>query len=359
MDDLTALRTALEGTDPAAGAAPAPGARRRARAHALARLRESPVTRPLHKRVPVLVAGAAAAALAVGAASLLLPADEPGGIPAAYAAPPEPIEVVGGDPVDGTDRLLALAEVTRGRGAAPGEGGVAFVSTSGTQLIRLTANAGDDGPDETHGYRYVPYDWAEWTAPGGEYRHDAHPRPPLESGGREGDHAWFLDQGSTSTEETLHPSLVWPEELPTEAAGMEEVLADLGEGAADGSPSGLVDAMRALYGARPLTGPEEAAVQDVLAGIGGVEYVGSATDPLGREGELFSLEVADEASVSEYRYLYDAEDGSLLYRDTTLLEEGPEYGNAEDYGLAYPLPSERVSYVWSGWVDAIGERPAE
>ena len=357
MDDLTALRTALDGTDPAAGAAPAPGARHRARTNAIARLQETPMTRPLWKRVPVLVAGAAAAALALGAGTLLLPADEPGGIPVAYAAPPEPNEVAGGDPVDGTDRLLALAEVTRDRGSVPGEGDVAFVSTSGTELIRLIANAGDDDPAETHGYRYVPYEWAEWTAPGGEYRHDSHPQPPLESGAEEGDHEWFLDQGSTSTEDTLHPTLVWPEELPTEAAGMEEVLADLGEGAVDDSPSGLVNAMEVLYGARPLTGPEEAAVQDVLAGIGGVEYLGSATDPLGREGELFSLEVEDEAAVTEYRYLYDAEDGTLLYRDTTLLEEDPEYGNAGDFGLTYPLPAEQVSYVWSGWVDEIGARP--
>jgi hypothetical protein len=359
MDDLTALRTALDGTDPAAGAVPAPGARRRARAHAIARLRETPMTRPLWKRVPVLVAGAAAAALAVGAGTLLLPADEPGGIPVAYAAPPEPIEVVGGDPVDGTDRLLALAEVTGERGAAPGEGGVSFVSTSGTQLIRLTANAGDDDPEETHGYRYVPYEWAEWTAPGGEYRQDSHPQPPLESGGEEKDHEAFLEEGSTSVEDTRHPTLVWPEELPTEAAGMEEVLADLGEGPVDATPAGLVNAIRALYETRPLTGPEEAAVQGVLAGIGGVEYLGSATDQLGREGELFSLEVEDVGSVSEYRYLYDAEDGALLYRDTTLLEEDPEYGRAEDYGLTYPLPTEQVSYVWSGWVDEIGARPAE
>ncbi|CAL9501302.1 hypothetical protein SUDANB121_03459 [Nocardiopsis dassonvillei] len=358
MDDLTALRTALDGTDPAAGTAPDPAARHRARTHAIARLKESPaVSRPLWRRTPVLVAGAAAAALAVGAAALLPSADEPGGIPSAYAAPPEPIEVVGGDPVDGTDGLLALAEAAEGRGPAEGSGDVAFVSTSGTELVRLTANAGDDDPDETHGYRYIPYEWNEWTGPGGEHRSDGHPQPPLDKGGEEADHEAFLERGSESHEETLHPSLVWPAELPTDTEGMAAVLADLGEDPADDSPAAIVNAVEFLYGTRPLAGPEEAAVQRVLAGFDALEYLGTATDPLGREGELFSLEVEDGASVSEFRFLYDAGDGSLLYRDTTLLAEDPGAGSAKDHGLSYPLPAEQVSYVWSGWVGEIGARP--
>lgn len=358
MDDLTALRTALRGADPAAGTAPAPEARHRARANAIARIEESPaVSRPLWRRIPVLAAGAAAAALAVGAGALLLPADEPGGIPAAYAAPPEPIEVVGGDPVDGTDALLALAEVAGERGPAPGSGDVAFVSTTGTQLIRLTANAGDDDPDETHGHRYVPYEWNEWTGPDGEHRSDTHPQPPLSKGGEEADHEWFLEQGSESFEEALHPSLVWPAELPTDPDALAGVLAGLGEGPADGSPAGIVNAVEFLYGTRPLAGPEEAAVQRVLAGLDGLEYLGTAADPLGREGELFAVEVADGTSVSEFRFLYDAGDGSLLYRDTTLLAEDPGSGSAEDHGLAYPLTTEQVGYVWSGWVGEVGARP--
>ncbi|MFL1378390.1 MULTISPECIES: CU044_5270 family protein [unclassified Nocardiopsis] len=358
MDDLTALRTALTGADPAAGTAPAPEARHRARTHAIARLEETPaVSRPLWRRIPVLAAGAAAAAVAVGAGALLLPADEPGGIPAAYAAPPEPIEVVGGDPVDGADDLLALAEVTEGRGPAAGSGDVGFVSTSGTTLFRLTANAGDEDPDETHGYRYVPYEWNVWTGPDGAHREDSHPQPPLDKGGEEADHEWFLERGTESFEDTLHPSLVWPAELPTDPDGMADVLADLGEGPLDGSPSGIVNAMEFLYGTRPLAGPEEAAVQRVLAGLDGLEYLGTATDPLGREGELFSVEVEDEMTVSEFRFLFDAGDGSLLYRDTTLLAEDPELGSAGDYGLAYPLTTEQVGYVWSGWVGEVGARP--
>ncbi len=358
MDDLTALRNALNGADPAAGAAPTPEARHRARTDAIARLEESPaMSRPLWRRIPFLVGGAAAAALAVGAAALLLPADEPGGIPSAYAAPPEPIEVVGGDPVDGTDGLLALAGVTEDRGPAPGRGRVGFVSTSGTELVRLTANAGDDDPDETHGYRYVPYEWNEWTGPGGEHRSDDHPLPPLDKGGEEADHEAFLERGSESFEDTLHPALVWPEELPADPEGLEEVLAGLGEGPEDRSPAGIVNAVEFLYGTRPLAGPEEAAVQRVLAGLDGLEYLGTAADPLGREGELFSVEVEDEAAVTEFRFLFDAGDGTLLYRDSTLLSEAPGYGSAEDYGLSYPLTAAQVTYVWSGWVGEVGERP--
>lgn len=150
---------------------------------------------------------------------------------------------------------------------------------------------------------------------------------------------------------------MWPAELPTDPDGMEAVLAGLGKDPTDGSPAGILNAVDFLYGTRPLAGPEEAAVQRVLAGFDGLEYLGTATDPLGREGELFSLEVEDEAAVSEFRFLYDAEDGSLLYRDTTLLEEDPEYDSAENYGLSYPLTAEQVSYVWSGWVEEVGARP--
>ncbi|WP_017593859.1 CU044_5270 family protein [Nocardiopsis potens] len=361
MDDLTALRTALDGTDPAAGTAPEPDARHRARAQAVARLQEDSAAPAgaglLRRRIPVLAAGAAAAAVAVGAVVLLQPSGHPAGIPAAYAAPPDPIEVQGGEPVDGTDRLLALAETAEDRGGAPGEGGVAYVSSTGTELERLTANAGDEDPEETRGYGFIPYEWDTWAGPGGETRRDAHPRPPLETGGEEADHEWFLDRRSESTEETAPPSMRWPEELPTDTGGMVEALGGLGDDPFDDSPANLVGSAEVLYGSRPLSGPEEAAVQRVLAEHADVRYLGTATDPLHREGELFSLRVEDDMSVSERRYLYDPEDGSLLYRDATLLEEDPELGRAEDFGLEYPLLSEQVSYVWSGWVKGVGERP--
>ena len=358
MDDLTALRAAFDGTDPAADARPTPEARQRARVEAIARLKEhETMTRPLWKRVPVLVAGAATAALAVGAGVIVLPGDDHVGIPLAYAAQPEPIEVTGGDPVDGTERLTELADVAAERGAAPGEGDVAFVSTSDVQLHRLTANAGDEDPPESYGYRFVPYDRTGWEAPNGDVRRDSDPKPPLEAGGAEADHEWFLEQGSESYEDTLHESLVWPADLPTDTEGMLEVLADYGEGPEDESLPALTNAVGRLYESRPLSGSEEAAVQRVLTEVADVSYLGSATDSLGREGELFSFEVEDEGLVTEVRYMYDAEDGALLYRDATLLEEAPEYGDAADFGLEYPLLTEQVGFVWSGWVGAIGERP--
>ena len=100
------------------------------------------------------------------------------------------------------------------------------------------------------------------------------------------------------------------------------------------------------------------AVQRLIAERADVRYLGTATDPLNREGELFSFVVDDsDVEVLEYRYLYDARDGSLLYTDTTLLDEHGPDTPIEDYGLTYPVLSSQVSYVWSGWVEEIGQRP--
>ncbi|MBB5490334.1 CU044_5270 family protein [Nocardiopsis metallicus] len=361
MDDLTALRNALEGTDPATDAAPTAEARHRSRADAIARLKENtPMTRPPWRRIPVLVAGAATAALAVGAAALMLPTNHPAGVPVAYAAPPEPIEVVGGDPVDGTGPLLELAEVAAGRGGPKGRGEVGFVSSTGTTLYRMNANAGDEDPEETHGYGFVPFDWDHWQDLEGEVRSESRPQPPTETGGEEGDHEWFLEQISEIHEETLHPSLVLPEELPTDPDELVEVLTDLGQDPVEAQDpdAALFDSVTRLYGNRPLSGEEEAAVQRLIADRAEVSHLGTATDPLNREGELFSF-VVDEPGVQvlQYRYLYDARDGSLLYSDTTLVDEHSPSTPIEDYGLTYPVLSSQVSYVWAGWVEEIGQRP--
>ncbi|WP_017597223.1 CU044_5270 family protein [Nocardiopsis lucentensis] len=358
MDDLNALRTALNGADPAKDTAPTPQARQWARTNAILRLKENtPMVRPLWRRIPVLAAGAVTAALAVGATAMLLPGGDPLGVPAAYAAPPEPIEVVGGEPTDGTGRLLALADTAEGRGDAEGEGEVGFVSSTGTTLYRLTANAGEDDPEETHGYGFIPFEWNEWQDLEGNMRRDEHPQPPLETGGREADHEWFLEQQTDIHEEELDPTLVWPDELPTDTAGMTDLLSDFGADPVDDSLANLVNSVENLYDSRPLSGAEEAAVQRMIAESGGVEYLGTATDPLDREGDLFRVRVEDEVSVAEHRYLYDPQDGSLLYRDTTLLEEDSSQTQAEEFGLAYPLLSEQVSYLWSGWVQEVGQRP--
>lgn len=361
MDDLSALRTALAGTDPAKGTAPAPEDRRRARTNAIARLKENtPMARPLWRRIPVLAAGAATAALAVGAAALLLPADHPAGVPVAYAAPPEPIEVTGGPPVEGTEPLLELAGTTAERGEPEGRGEVGFVASTGTTLYRMNANAGDEDPEETHGYGFVPFEWNRWQGPDGEIRSESHPQPPTETGGEEGDHEWFLDQASEVHEETLHPSLVLPEELPTDPEGMEEVLTDIGQDPAEvqETDASLFHSVAYLYENRPLAGAEEAALQRIIADRADVQYLGTATDPLDRQGELFSFRVEEPGvQTLEYRYLYDARDGSLLYSDTTLLEEDDPSTPIEDYGLTYPVLSSQVNYVWSGWVEEVGQRP--
>ena len=47
----------------------------------------------------------------------------------------------------------------------------------------------------------------------------------------------------------------------------------------------------------------------------------------------------------------------MLYQDSILMgEEDPETP-IEDYGLEYPVLSQQVSYVWTGWVEEIGARP--
>ncbi|MBR8745401.1 CU044_5270 family protein [Nocardiopsis sp. MG754419] len=359
MDDMTGLRATLNDSDPAKDITPTAEARHRARTDALALLKENtPVARPLWRRIPVLVAGAATAALAVGAGTLLLPENHPNGVPAAYAAPPETVDVVGGEPVEGTEALLELAEVAAGRGPASGEGDVAFISSTGTTMYRMNADAGDDGPEETHGYGFIPFDWERWEdMDGGTLRND-HPKPPTETGGEAGDHEWFMDRVGESHESTLHPSLVLPRELPTDPDTLARTLLDLGTTPEeDRTDESLFLHLTQLYESRPLSGEEEAAVQRIIADRAEVSHLGTATDPLDREGELFSFTVTDEfGTTSEYRLLYD-EEGSLLYYDSTLRDEEDPTTPIEDYGLEYPVLKNQVAFVWTGWVEGVGDRP--
>ena len=294
MNDLTSLRATLNDSDPAKGTAPTDRDRRWARANAIARLREdTPATGPLWRRIPVLVAGAAAAALTAGVGAMLLPTDHPAGIPVAYAAPPETVEVVGGEPVDGTESLLELSEVTAERGDPQGRGDVGFVSSTGTTMYRMNADAGDADPEETHGYGFIPFEWNRWQSLDGELREDQNPQPPTETGGEAGDHEWFLDQVGETHEETLHPSLVLPETLPTDPDALAETLMGLGQDPeeVERTDASLFHALASLYGYRPLSGAEEAAVQRIIADRAETSHLGAATVPLGREGEILSFVV--------------------------------------------------------------------
>lgn len=361
MNDLTSLRAALNDSDPARDTTPTAQGRRWARTNAIARLKENtPVTNPLWRRIPVLVTGVAAAALAVGVGAMLLPTDHPAGVPVAYASPPETVEVVGGEPVDGTEPLLELAEVTAERGDPQGRGDVGFVASTGTTMYRMNANAGDADPEETHGYGFIPFEWNRWQNLNGDMREDSHPQPPTETGGEAGDHEWFLDQVGESYEDTLHPTLVLPETLPTDPDALAETLMDLGQDPEEvaRTDSSLFHAVASLYEYRPLSGEEESAVQRIIADRAETSHLGTATDPLGREGELFSFVVEEPGvQVLEYRYLFSAEDGALLYQDSTLMDEEDPETPIEDYGLEYPVLSQQASYVWTGWVEEVGARP--
>jgi hypothetical protein len=334
MDDLTGSRTALNDSDTALDV---DQSRRRV-----------PGARPLWRRSAVVVTGAAAAALAVGFGVWMLPANHPNGVPVAYASPPPPIDVVGGEPVDGTQALLDLAEVAAERGPASGEGEIGFVSSTGIILYRVTPNADVNAPSE-RGYGFVPFDWERWQSLDGEFRQISYPKPPI--GGKAVDHIQFREQVSDSVEETPPEQVVLHRELPTDPEALEQALLD-------GKPQeSLFRSITLLYEQRPLSGEEEAAVQRIIADRAGVRHLGIAIDPLEREGDLFSITVTEEhGKTSEYRFLYN-EGGSLLYYDSSLVDEENPDTPIEEFGLEYPVLSSQVSFGWSGWVEELGDRP--
>ncbi|MFF8765443.1 CU044_5270 family protein [Nocardiopsis dassonvillei] len=358
MDDVTALRTILNDTDPRAGEAVGAADRQRARARALALMDRAPARRPLLRRPPVL-AGAAALTAAATASVVLLGTGSGGavGVPAAYAAPPTPLEVVGSDPEPGAERLTALAGTARTGGDAPGEGDVAYVASSGVELLTVTSYAGEEpGDGDLRSAGFIPYEWQHWQGPGGDTREITVPGGAEDTTGDAEEHREFLNRQAEDVEERLEPGLLFPGELPTEPGAMTDVLADWsGEESPD--DAALVNALNRLYESRPLDGAEEAALLGVLAGLPGVEYAGSTHDPLAREGELFQVRVEEAGQVERHRYLFAPDTGDLLYRDTTVLEERGGEGSLARHGLEPPVTTAYRSFVWSGWVEEVGARP--
>ncbi|MFJ9552991.1 CU044_5270 family protein [Nocardiopsis sp. NPDC101807] len=363
MDDVTALRALLNDSDPRAGATTSFPDRQRARTKALAMLDAAPARRPLWRRIPVL-AGAATLVAATTAAALVIgtAGDGPGGIPAAYAAPPDPIEVTGGAPEPGAERLLALAESAGAGEDAPGDGDVAHVSSTGQELLTVTSFAGEEpSDDDLRSAGFIPYDWQYWQGPGGDTREIRVAGEAEDTRGDVEDHQEFLDDRSDDFESTLHESLVLPRDLPTDADalarallgwGQDDVPADSPE--ADGA---LVNALNHLYENRPLDADERAASLRVLSGLSGVEYAGRTQDPLARDGELFQVRIEEGSQTNEYRYVFDPESGVLLHRDVTLIEEEPGESALARHGLELPVTVSYRTFLWSGWVPGIGDRP--
>ncbi|WP_433697984.1 CU044_5270 family protein [Nocardiopsis sp. CA-288880] len=363
MDDVTALRALMNDSDPRAGATASFPDRQRARTKAIAMLDAAPARRPLWRRIPVL-AGAATLVAATTAAVLVIgtAGGGPAGIPAAYAAPPDPIEVIGGAPEPGAERLLALAETAGAGEDAPGDGDVAHVSSTGQELLVVTSFAGEEaGDDDLRSAGFIPYDWQYWQGPGGDIREIGVAGEAEDTRGDVEEHRRFLDDRSDDFESTLHESLVLPRDLPTDTDALTRTL--LGWGQDDvpaDSPEAdeaLVNALNHLYDRRPLDADERAAALRVLSGFSGVEYAGRTQDPLARGGELFQVRVEEGTETNEYRYVFDSGSGALLYRDVTLLEEEPGESSLARHDLELPVTTSYRTFLWSGWVPGIGDRP--
>ncbi|MFD3685825.1 CU044_5270 family protein [Nocardiopsis sp. NPDC058631] len=363
MDDVTALRSILKDTDPRDGRTTGFSGRQRARTKAIAMLDTAPAPRPVWRRLPVL-AGAAGLVAATTAAVLVIgtAGGGPAGIPAAYAAPPEPIDVAAGTPEPGADRLLALAEAAENGDDAPGDGDVAHVSSTGQELFVVTSFAGEEpSEDDMRSAGFIPYDWQYWQGPGGGVREIRAAGEAEDTQGDVEEHREFLDNRSEDHEDTLHESLVFPRELPTGTDSMRQTLLDWGQ---DDVPAdspeaddALVNALNHVYDHRPLDGDELAATLRVLAGFPGVQYAGPTQDPIAREGELFQVRVDQGTQTDEYRYVLDPDTGAVLYRDVTLLDEEPADSSLDQHGFELPVTLSYRTYLWSGWVAEIGDRP--
>ncbi|MDE3720047.1 CU044_5270 family protein [Nocardiopsis sp. N85] len=364
MDDVTALRALLNDSDPRAGESVGFSDRQRARTKAIAMLDASPARRPLWRRVPVLagattVAAATAVALFVGIGGT---GGGTAGIPAAYAAPPEPLTVTGGTPEPGAERLLALADLAETSGDAPGEGDTAHVSSTGKELLVITGFAEEEpSEDDLRSAGFIPYEWRYWQGPDGDMREVGTAGEAEETGGDVEEHRDFLADRNREHEETLHESLVLPRDLPT---GTDELTLTLLTWGLDDVPADapfaddvLVNALNHLYDHRPLDGDERAATLRVLAGFPGVAYAGPTRDPVDREGELFQVRVSNGVQTHEYRYVLRPETGEVLYRDVTLVEEERSDHSLDEHGLELPVTILYRTVLWSGWVTGIGETP--
>lgn len=362
MDDVTALRALLNDSDPRAGRSGDFADRQRARTKALALLDAAPAARPLWRRIPVLAGAAGLVAVGTAAALLVSPGGGPAGIPAAYAAPPDPIEVASGSPEPGADRLHALADTAEGAGGAPGEGDVAHVSATGKEAVTISTFAEEEPSDaDLHSAGFIPYDWQSWQDPDGRTREISTAGEAEDTTGDVEDHRDFLEDRSDDSESTLHESLVLPRDLPTGTDQLAAALLDWGqdEVPAEGPErdAALVNALNHLYDNRPLDGDEQAAALRVLAGLEGVEYAGSTRDPIARDGEIFQVLVDEDLQTVEYRYVLAPDTGAVLYRDATVVEEEDYEGAFGAHGLELPVTVSYRTFVWSGWVPAIGDRP--
>lgn len=106
--------------------------------------------------------------------------------------------------------------------------------------------------------------------------------------------------------------------------------------------------------ASPAASPElRAALYRVLAKVDGVELAGSMTDSLGRHGLAISAPGGYSNAAVDRRDLviFDPETGTVLERRTVLVQP------VEWTGATPPTTIGEMTYVESGWVDSIDERP--
>jgi hypothetical protein len=97
----------------------------------------------------------------------------------------------------------------------------------------------------------------------------------------------------------------------------------------------------------PITPGAKAALYRLLANQGGIHYLGTATDPLGRKGAVLAMgdptvnEQQNPQADVEIRLIIDTKTGRLLAQES---------GNRK-------APSLTMTYEATGWADHLGDRP--
>ena len=292
-------------------------------------------------RARILLAGAAAACVAVLVAVALLPGERLGPSPAAARA------------------LERLAVAAAAQPAAPA-GRWAYT--------RARTVYGGTNLDEPPYTVLLPSERETWVAPSGAARIVEKPGRPIflnaadrrrwiEGGGRQ----WSREPTDRRYRSLPLPLALYKNvsELPTEPGALEDVLRHDVETQNPPPEEGysedgeLRDRISSLLHSRASSGDLRAALYRILAGLPDVELVGDVRDPVGRTG--VGLEspggYGDEGNPTSRRLIVDPETGNVL-AELTVLERRVEWIDAAPGDVIG-----EIVYLEHGWVGSSEERP--
>jgi len=198
--------------------------------------------------------------------------------------------------------------------------------------------------DDRPGRLRVTVDPPEFVGPGDRTAWEAAGRPSFLAGGFEGR---SFERPIPAGEGGREDLGLDPTTLPTDPDLLYEKLAQQAVGGRSSAPPGArtLDLIAATL-RDPATPPEvRAALYEAAIAIPGIEYLGEATDSIGRRGLAVGVTSDYSGAASTYSLIYDPETSQVLETRTTALEP-PEFADAEP-----PFTVSATTYVKSSYTN--------